>query len=251
MPFIQWSSFNPIAGLRKVTRARIEFQRRDDIVAAMPQLPFDSIDTPDSSWWSEGGEEVYIEDGRLFMLADAPMPTPGPVTAGGVCTAWCKQPLPADLTIEMDAHVISSTTDANNINLFFCYSDPSGKPLYDTRDERSDAGYGRYHVLNGHIITFLNGKDAGSPHHEDGGFKSRVRIRRCPGFQLLAETFAGRCRQNETYSLRVTKRGGEIVFSVNGTEYLRTTDPNPLPGGLLGLRTFRTRLWWGNVRVSV
>ena len=69
------------------------------------------------------------------------------------------------------------------------------------------------------------------------------------GFQLLAETFAGRCRQGETYKLRVAKRGGEIIFSVNGAEYLRATDPNPLGGGLLGLRTFQTRLWWGNLKV--
>jgi hypothetical protein len=213
------------------------------------QLRFDAVNTPDSSWWSEGGEKVYAEGDRLFMHADAPMPTPGPVTGGGVCTAWCKQPLPENLTIELEAHVISSSIDANNINLFFCYADPSGKPLYDTRNDRADAGYGRYHELNGHIITFLNGNEAGSPRAEDGGFKARVRIRRCPGFQLLAETFAGRCRQEETYALRIVKHGGEIVFSVNGAEYLRATDPNPLGGGLLGLRTFRTRLWWRNVRV--
>ncbi len=211
-------------------------------------LYFDSINSSNSSWWSEGGEKVYIEDNRLYMFANPPMKADRPVTDGGVCTAWCKELLPANLSLEFEAHVISSSIDANNINLFFCYADPSGKPLYDTRHERAGAGYDRYHMLNGHIITFINGNEAGSPRAEDGGFKARVRIRRCPGFQLLSESFTGRCRLGETYAIRVTRRDGTIAFSVNGAEYLRATDPNPLPGGLLGLRTFQTRLWWSNIR---
>jgi hypothetical protein len=66
---------------------------------------------------------------------------------------------------------------------------------------------------------------------------------------LLAEHKEGECRAGVTYRLNVRKRGGEIVFAVDGRELARANDPNPWGGGLLGLRTFRTELWWDNVRV--
>ena len=70
------------------------------------------------------------------------------------------------------------------------------------------------------------------------------------GFELLAERHEGECRAGVTYRLQVRKRGGEIVFAVDGRELGRVDDPNPWGAGLLGLRTFRTELWWDNVRVQ-
>ncbi len=184
-------------------------------------------------WWVEGSERVYIQDGRLYVDADNPQ-KPG----GGAATVWCRSLLPTDFELEVDAHVVSSTLHANNINLFFAYSDPSGKPLDETRAARLHAGYDLYHQLNGYIITFVN----------DQG-KARVRIRRNPGFHLLAEVYGGECRQGVTYHLRVRKFGGEISFSVNGEQLLNARDAHPLGAGLLGLRTYRTRLWWDNLGV--
>src|SRR5215467_1632664 len=65
-------------------------------------------------WWVEGGERVWVEDGRLHVKADNPK-LPG----GGVATVWCRVPHPANFQLDVDAHVISSSIDANNINLFF------------------------------------------------------------------------------------------------------------------------------------
>ncbi|MFB3830041.1 MAG: DUF1961 family protein [Bryobacteraceae bacterium] len=190
-----------------------------------------------ADWWVEGGERVWVEDGRLHMRADNPK-TPG----GGVCTVWNRAPHPGDFELEMDAHVVSSSTNANNVNLFFSYSDPAGAPLETTREARSSAEYGLYHKLNGYIVTFLNDTESNSG-------KARVRIRRNPGFRLLAETFTYHCRRGQTYHLRLTKRGGDIRFAVDGRELLRATDPEPLAGGHFALRTFRTWLWWDNVRM--
>ncbi len=183
-------------------------------------------------WWVEGGERVWIENGHLQMKADS--------DKAGVATVWRREPHPGDFTVELDAHVVSSSKDVNNINLFFSYSDPSGKPLEETRESRRNAEYGLYHKLNGYIITFLN--------DPEGAGKARIRIRRNPGFKLLAETFAYHCRQGVTYHLKVTKTGGEIRFAVDGQELLRAVDPQPLGGGLFALRTFRTWLWWDNIR---
>jgi len=152
--------------------------------------------------------------------------------------------------IEYDAHVISSSTGVNNINFFFLYSDPAGKLLYTSRDERADGGYAKYHVLNGNIITFLrdvkNGPD-GTPLDELPG---RVRIRHCPGFELLDETYAYHCNAGVTYHCEIVREGTRISFSVDGNLLLTTEDPSPHSSGLIGLRTFRTYLWWDNIRVT-
>jgi hypothetical protein len=188
-------------------------------------------------WWSEGGERVRVEGGRLLVSADNPK-----IPGGGVATVWHKATHPGDFQVELDAHVVSSTPGANNINLFFSYSDPSGAPLEETRAERRSAEYSLYHKLNGYIVTFLNDAVAGTG-------KARIRIRRSPGFRLLAETYEYHCRAGRTYHIKITKRGGEIRFSVDGRELLKATDPEPLAGGYFGLRTYRTELWWDNIRL--
>jgi hypothetical protein len=213
------------------------------LVAADTPVIHEDFSRGMGNWWAEGGEKVWVEDGRLNVKADNPA-TPG----GAMATVWLRTAHPAQFRLEFDAHVVSSSIDANNINLFFSYSDPAGAPLEQTRDSRRTAGYNLYHSLNGYIITYLH-----EPGSADGGSevsKARVRIRRDPGFKLLAETYTYHCRQGVTYHMTVVKQGGEIRFSVDGKELLRATDPQPLDGGLLGLRTYRTWLWWDNIRLE-
>lgn len=198
-----------------------------------------------ANWWTEGGERIAIEDGHLRMSADNPK-----IKGGGVATAWWKLPHAADFNLTLDAHVIPSSDDANNINLFFCYSDPGGKPLFETRESRSSADYGLYHGLNGYIITFLNDTEGKGGRNPDGSAKARVRIRRNPGFQLLKETYVGQCRAGVTYHLAVSKRGGHLRFSADNQVLLEADDPHPWQGGLLGLRTYRTDLWWDNIQMT-
>lgn len=197
------------------------------------------------NWWVEGGEQVWIENARLMMRSDGPDPD-----HGSVCTAWCRIPHPPDFVLELDAHVVSSKTNSNNINLFFCYSDPSGVPLFESRHTRRNADYGLYHQLNGHIITFLNDSAANNEGRTPAPPRARVRMRRCPGFNLLKETFDYHCGQGVTYHLQVIKKRGHIAFSVDGKPILEAVDPEPLGGGLLGLRTFKTFLWWDNIKLT-
>jgi hypothetical protein len=187
-------------------------------------------------WWQEGGERVWAESGRLHVNADDPRKS-----GGGVATVWSRTVTPGDFQLDLDAHVVSSSIDANNINLFFGYSDPSGLSLEQTKAMRSSAEYDLYHKLNGYIVTFLNDPEAGT---------ARIRIRRNPGFQLLGETYAGECRQGITYHLRLVKQKGKITFGVDGQMRLSVSDPHPHAGGFLGLRTYRTNLWWDNIRVQ-
>ena len=198
--------------------------------------------SPLTDWWTEGGERIAVEKGRLRMMAD----NPG-IKGGGAATAWWKVPHPADFELTLDAQVLSSSIGANNINLFFCYADPSGKPLIDTRESRRSADYNLYHGLNGYIVTFLNDTAGEGGRNPDGSTKARVRLRRNPGFQLLKETFARQCRPGVTYRLALSKHGERIRFAVDGETLLEVVDPMPWQGGLLALRTYRTDLWWDNI----
>lgn len=195
------------------------------------------------NWWREGLEGAWVEDGRLHMKAD---PTDADEPTAG--TVWHRTPISGNVRIEMKAHVVSSTIGANNINLFLFYSDPEGTPLYDTRDARSDGGYAHYHELSGYIITFLRNRHAAdSP---DGDAPARFRLRRCPGFELVDQlSNPMSVKPGRTYNLTITRKRGKITFAVDGERYLKWEDPEPLRKGLLGLRTFRTHLWWDDIRV--
>lgn len=208
-------------------------------------LFFEDFSQGMDNWWVEGGRQVRVEDGRLFVDADPPKG----VTHGGVCTVWCKKQFPADVRVAFDAHVVESSLNTNNINFFLCYSDPTGKPLHETRDSRKTAQYSLYHKLNGHIFTYLQDSDPSHGVNPDGSAKARFRIRRNPGFNLLGEAFDYHCEKDKTYHVVLTKVGGNLSIAVDGQVYCRAMDKQPLNGGLLGLRTYRTHLWWDNIRV--
>jgi hypothetical protein len=176
------------------------------------------------------------------MKADAP--------GKHVATVFLSRPLKGDFRFSADAQVVSSSANVNNINLFFSVSDPSGRPLIESAPARASADYGLYHKLNGYIITFLNDEAGEGGRAPNGSTKARIRIRRNPGFKLLAETFTYHCKAGVTYKLLVEKTGGNIRFSVDGNELLRAHDPDPLGEGHLGLRTFKTHLWWSNIHVE-
>ena len=196
------------------------------------------------NWWVEGNQRVWIEDGRLHVDADPPEGSEDPFVA----TIWHHTPIEGDVQIEFDAHVISSSTNVNNINFFFYYTDPEGTPLYDTREDRADGGYRKYHELNGNIITFLN--DHRTRDDDETEDLARIRIRHCPGFVLLGETFNYHCRAGVTYRVKIIRRGNFIEFHVDDNYLLGVHTPERWEEGLIGLRTFRTYLWWDNIRVT-
>lgn len=196
------------------------------------------------NWWSEGCERVWVEDGRLYIQAE------GQDNEGGSGTVWCRTPHPANFMLEYDAHVVSSSQQVNNINIFFCFNGPGGTDLFATRGERETGRYRLYHELPGYIVTFLRDEVGEGGRHPDGSAKGRHRMRREPGFQLVQELFDKHCEAGNTYHLRVTKKGGQLTFEVDGEKRLEWTDANPWGEGHIGLRTFRTLLWWNNIRLT-
>lgn len=197
------------------------------------------------NWWVEGANDVFVRDAKLHLCAD------GDVRSNQMGTVWCRTPVTGNVKIEYVATVESSKEHFNNINFFFMYSDPSGEPLADTAEQRRDGEYKRYHELNGYIVTFLNNpKDGPEMDNPDGTRKARMRLRRCPGFHLVDETFGYNSQQGVPYHFKITVVDGGIDFYVDGKKYLSWTDPRPLRSGLIGLRTYRSRICWDNVKVT-
>lgn len=197
----------------------------------------------EKSFWVEGKGSVSLKDHRLYQNANTPD------RKQEVCsTVWLRQPLPNNFEIHIQACVLASDIHANNINLFFCYKDPSGAPLEQTSSERVSGKYSLYHQLEGYIFTYIHEvpKDEKTPSNPDD---ARLRLRRCPGFQMIAESREGRSVVGETHDIILRKNGGLIQAWVDGQKQLEATDPTPLNGGLLGLRTFCTSLWWSDLKV--
>lgn len=193
-----------------------------------------------SGWWVEGGQSVYVEHGHLMVNAD-PQLKKGP---GYVATVWLKKRFFGNVQIQFDAHVVSSTIDTNNINFFLYYTQPAkGSTMYDTRNLRLDGIYDRYYDLNGYIFTFL--KVPGTK-----GDRARFRLHRCPGFELIDQSFAFHSRKGETYHITIEKRGKNLSYAVDGTVYLHASDDKyNWTSGLIGFRTFQTDVWFDNLEI--
>jgi hypothetical protein len=225
--FELWSGFPP---------GHPALRDRDPSEEVVLKEHFDYPDGPlPQGWWSEG-DVACIRNGRLYVNADT-----GQFRQS---TVWVDRVFSGNLRVEYDACVLASTDAANNMNFFFLYSDSSDKPLFASRQARSDGRYTKYHSLNGYIFTNVaNG--SGTP--------ARFRLRDCPGFNLLSESHKYENRQRTIYHISVEKRGNHLKYGVNNIVVLDFTDNqfNALHDkGLMGFRTWHTELWWDNFVVT-
>lgn len=205
---------------------------------ATPETPWGTLP---AGWWLEGeaaGARARIEAGRLLVDATAPE-VPG-------ATVWLDRELPADVEVSFDVHVVEAIGTANNMNLFLEFRDPKGASLRETRAERADGRYPRYHSdrLQGTILTFLAN---GTPE------QARLRVRQVPPFDPVVQEYHGyHARTGRTYQVSITRRGARFTCRIDGQTLLDTTLPARAPGGrggYLGFRTWRTKLWWDNLVV--
>lgn len=193
------------------------------------------------NWYVEGGRSVEVKDGRLRIDAD-PAEIAKDGSTGHLCTVWHRARIAGDVKVEFDVMVEGSVTNTNNINFFLFYTMPDGSSPEATTADRKYADYRDYHQLNGYIFTFLN-----APENKAA---ARVRIRRCPGFRLLNETYAYHNRRNQVYRVTLIKRGGTLEFFADGQLLLTAKDDQPLADGYFGFRTFRTKLWFDNLVIT-
>jgi hypothetical protein len=164
-------------------------------------------------------------------------------------TLWLDREFSGDIQLDFDVHVIAAEASENNINLFFLFSDPSGESLRATSGARVKATYSSYHGMNGYIFTYLENGAPGSGREAP----ARFRFRDLPGFDnLLYETYAYEAARGKTYHVTVRKAGKRFIYAVDGRVLCDRVDDafNPVrEKGLIGWRTWRTELWWDNLRV--
>lgn len=211
------------------------------ISAGAECLYSDSFDRDSGDWYVEGGRSVAIRDGRLYIDADPEEFVKGGLN-GGVCTVWNRTRIDGDVRVDFDVCVEHSVTGTNNINFFLFYSMPDGSSPEASTQTRKYADYADYHQLNGYIFTFLNASENKK--------NARIRIRRCPGFRLLRETYAAENRADTAYHITLIRQTGVLRFLLDGRELLSVRDEQPLEGGWFGFRTFRTRLWFDNLKIT-
>lgn len=205
----------------------------------------DHPDTPwgalPPGWWIEGeaaGARARIADGRLLVDTTEPR--------GSTATVWLDRDLPRDVEVSFDVHVVGSIREANNMNLLLHFRDPGATSPFATRAERADGRYAHYHSerLGGTIITFLAN---GEPEN------ARLRVRMVPPFDpVLHESKGYHARVGQTYRFEIVRQGDRLRVRIDGREVCNTVLPdNPAgsPGGYLGFRTWRTKLWWDNLIV--
>lgn len=192
---------------------------------------------PDNYWLeSESDVAARIVEGALELDAHVP----GSARGG---TVFLDRVFTGDIQVEYEVSVIESG-EQRNANLFFFLSDPSGKSLRSTRSSRASASYPLYHELAGYVVTHT--ADAAT----DLG---RVRLRDLPGFDhLLKEENKGKLAAGRTYRVSLTRLGNNLYYSVDGEPLAAVTDDahNARHAeGLLGFRTFDSRVRWDELRV--
>lgn len=192
--------------------------------------------TVPSGWWLEGaGVRTRIDDGHFLMDS---------TTGTGPGTLWLDRELPDHVDVSFDVHVLDAIDEANNMNLFLGFRDSRGNPLRESWQERSDGAYEKYHSgqLSGTIITYLaNGRPA----------PARLRIRSVPPFNpVLYEVSGYHARKGQTYHFEVIRDRRQLKVVVDGKSLAVVELPDQKgvqPGGYLGFRTWRTKLWWDNL----
>ncbi|HMR85399.1 MAG TPA: DUF6250 domain-containing protein [Niabella sp.] len=186
-------------------------------------------------FWSEGCAGV-IKNGKLFIDAD----TTGPRAS----SVWLNKELEGDLGIEFDVNLVSSSDDANNINVFFMYKDPSGKPLKQTAAQREDGLYSRYHQLQGYIFTNVTNGDTTD---------IRYRFRKNPGFKLVSQAQSARKNRKQKIHIKILKKGNHFEYWEDEQKLFDLTSDDvahQYNSGLFGFRTWHTAIEIDNLLIK-
>ncbi|MGE9293895.1 MAG: DUF6250 domain-containing protein, partial [Puniceicoccales bacterium] len=151
-------------------------------------------------------------------------------------TAWLRAPLPADVVIRLRARTLESDGfNACNLNAFISATEADGSPVRFNRP----GVYTDYHQMNNYLVTFTG-----------GSMEGWSRLRRDPGFNLIHDDPL-RTEPGKTYDILYVLRGGRVQVFSDGQIVHDWTDPDPLPGGLFGLRTWSSDIVWEQVDIGV
>jgi hypothetical protein len=195
--------------------------------------------------WLGEGARPEVRQGRLFIDARGPG-VPG-------ATVWCRRPFEGDVVIEYTVRVEKGEGNTN-LNFIACATAADGKSVLDSSAGRTGA-YGEYHAFPNYILTYLNSDDSDRQDRQAADpskLRVRVRLRRDPGFRLLAEVRRPQAiEKGRDYRFAVVLKGPRTALFVDGWEVLGHTDAEPLPRrGHVAFRTWATHMSVSEFRVS-
>lgn len=178
-------------------------------------------------WWVES-ETALVRSipGHGLEIRNDPR---DPEKTGGT-TIWMRADAPDRLVVRLRAsNDPEEKNNACNLNMILRARQSGEVPLaFGTRT----GDYPELHKESNYIVTFT------------GGYKPGwSRIRRDPGFEKVAESDI-RSEPGKTYEVVYFLDGGRLRTWINGKLIHDWADPQPLPNGKLGFRT-----WHSNVQV--
>jgi hypothetical protein len=203
----------------------VEKIRIDEDEYEIVWLAQERFDRDLSRWAVEGDSEFVVVDGKLrIRKLDPERRTTG--------TVWFRPELPQNVLVRFHAKPTEPAEgNAANLNLFLHACEKDGSALKFGRG----GSYQLYHEIPNYIFTLTGGIRSGWS-----------RARRDPGFQLLHEADV-RSDVGTQYEIVVTCVDGRLRYYLNGRKLHDVVDPEPLPGGRFGLRTWSTNGWWDDV----
>jgi hypothetical protein len=179
-------------------------------------------------WFAEGNSEAKVIDGKLWIRNLDP-------ERANVATIWFRPELPADVIVRFRTKAVPpAEQNAANLNLFLHARELDGTSLRFGRSGQ----YSEYHGIPNYIVTFVGGYRPGWS-----------RARRDPGFNLLDEADV-RSEIGREYAIAVTVQEGRLRYYLDGQKVHDVQDPEPLPGGKFGIRTWSTNGWWDDVEIG-
>lgn len=176
-------------------------------------------------WVTEGTMDIAVAAGRLTARG---------ATGTSTATIWLRQPLPANVLIDLTCgSELPAENNAANLNLIVHATEADGAPYRFGRSGR----YAEYHQIPNYIFTLTGGIRPGW-----------ARARRNPGFHLLHEETSTRTEVGAAYRIRMLITDGRVRYWRDGRLVHDVRDPQPLPGGHFALRSWRSRVWWSDLR---
>lgn len=181
-------------------------------------------------WRVEGNARLEVRDGQLHAGPAANESKPA------VATVWSRDPIPANVIIEFTGGSVPPADENNaaNLNLIVHAREVDGSAYKFGRSGE----YAEYHEIPNYIFTLTGGFQPGW-----------ARVRRNPGFKLLAEDSGMRSEVGEQHRFRVECVDGRLRYWIDDRLVHDVVDAKAYTGGHFALRTWRSRVWWSDVRV--
>ncbi len=180
----------------------------------------------------DGNGKWWVSDSRLY-IDDSETDKSG-------MTIWIREEMPKDIRIVFNAMVVPPRM-ANNINFFFAAKTIDGGYIPDAGFR---GGYGQYHEeADLHILTCTGNNP------EMGGGPGWSRLRRDPGFILLSEDADFETLIEVPYKIEIIKNGDKITAMANDKILHDIVVDEPLDGGCIGFRTWKTKVYFEDISV--